>query len=73
MRIMPLATAIIVSAFLYFLVFERDRLMAVAGSDAPTDAAPTEEMTDTGVDETFVVAHVCSRFCRNLCFVLSKT
>ena len=54
MRLMPLATAIIVSAFLYFLVFERDRLMAVAGSEtaAPTDA--TDEITDAAVDETLI-------------------
>ena len=39
MKIVPIVTAILVSAFLYLLVFERDRLLEFAASDAPTAAA----------------------------------
>ncbi len=49
MRIFPILTAIIVVAVLYLLVFERDRLLDLAGASSP--AEPTEaEMsaTETG-------------------------
>lgn len=47
MRIIPVITAILVSAFLYLAVFERDRLVAFAQStpDAGTDLAAEETAT----------------------------
>jgi len=46
MKIVPIVTAIVVSVFLYLLVFERDRLLDFAANDAPTsapaDVQPTE-------------------------------
>ncbi len=43
MRVMPLITAALVSAFLYFLVLERDRLLAFAQSDTGEDAVAVVE------------------------------
>lgn len=49
MRILPLLTAIAVTAALYLVVFERDRLMALASAEvapnsgAPAPAAPAED------------------------------
>ncbi len=43
MKIIPIVTAILVSAFLYFLVFERDRLMGFA-SQGSVDAPQTAEV-----------------------------
>ena len=39
MKIIPLVTAILVTAFLYLLVFEREKLMAFAQNDAAKDAS----------------------------------
>lgn len=54
MRLLPVITAILVSVFLYFLVFERDSLLGFASKDAvettPEDvetAAQTGEQDDT--------------------------
>ncbi|MEC8195960.1 MAG: efflux RND transporter periplasmic adaptor subunit, partial [Pseudomonadota bacterium] len=41
MRLIPVLTAVCVSAFLYFVVVERDRLAAFAGNGAP-EATPVE-------------------------------
>ena len=46
MKIVPIVTAILVSAFLYLLVFERDRLLEFAASDAPTAAAADVQPTE---------------------------
>ncbi len=65
MRIIPALTAILVTAFLYLLVFERERLVAFAlnGEDAAAETSPliTEEaddtaLTDEGTDAIGVVA-----------------
>ncbi|MBE1293432.1 MAG: efflux RND transporter periplasmic adaptor subunit [Rhodobacteraceae bacterium] len=49
MRLIPVLTAVCVSAFLYFVVVERDRLAAFAGNGAPeaTPAETTEAETET--------------------------
>lgn len=44
MKLIPVITAILVSAFLYLLVFERDRLVAFAQGTPPTDEAETTQM-----------------------------
>ncbi|WP_412554537.1 efflux RND transporter periplasmic adaptor subunit [Shimia sp. MIT1388] len=41
MRLIPVLTALLVSAILYFVVVERDRLAAFAGNGAPEEAADT--------------------------------
>jgi multidrug efflux system membrane fusion protein len=52
MKIIPVITAILVSAFLYLLVFERDRLVDFA-QGTPTDGAePTTEVMVTSTEET---------------------
>lgn len=63
MRIIPVITAILVSAFLYMLVFERDRLVAFAQSapatevaDSVTVAEDAEETADTDDGAVGVVA-----------------
>lgn len=45
MKIIPLITAILVSAFLYMLVFERDRLVAFAQSTPSSDTVAAPETT----------------------------
>lgn len=42
MRIVPIITAVLVVGFLYFLVFERDRLVAFARGDEPVETAPQD-------------------------------
>ena len=51
MRIVPILTAILVTAFLYFLVMERDSLLAFAGvtSEAAAEAAAEEERPQMAV------------------------
>lgn len=63
MRIIPVITAILVSAFLYMLVFERDRLVAFAQSAPETEVADSvivaedaEETADTDDGAVGVVA-----------------
>lgn len=48
MRLIPVLTALCVSAFLYFLVVERDRLAAFAGNGAPE--ATLEETTEAATE-----------------------
>lgn len=49
MRVLPLLTALMVTGFLYLIVFERDRLVAFAAGEAsaqaaaPAETAPAEE------------------------------
>lgn len=59
MRIVPMITAVLVVGFLYFLVFERDTLVAFArgddaGETAPQTAAP-QAVLDTPADAVGVV------------------
>jgi multidrug efflux system membrane fusion protein len=57
MRLVPFLTAVVVTAFLYFLVFEREALMEMAGitpqaensETAPTAAADTETTDSTAI------------------------
>lgn len=46
MRLMPILTALIVAATLYLLVFERDRLLEMAGVDTAEIAAETETVSE---------------------------
>ncbi|MDU8926398.1 efflux RND transporter periplasmic adaptor subunit [Alisedimentitalea sp. MJ-SS2] len=46
MRILPLLTALLVSAFLYFLIIDRETLLALARGESPTDASSTVPVTD---------------------------
>ncbi len=48
MRLIPVLTALIVSALLYFIVVERDRLLAFASGSA--SAEPTEEVVEADKD-----------------------
>lgn len=48
MRILPFLTALIVSAFLYLLVAERDMLMALAGVETPAPAEPAAAAAEPG-------------------------
>lgn len=54
MRIFPIVTAIVVTASLYLLIFERERLLSFAGRDASSaraDMAPnTAKQSDAGAD-----------------------
>ncbi|MEP5154852.1 biotin/lipoyl-binding protein, partial [Planktotalea sp.] len=50
MKIIPVITAILVSAFLYFLVFEREQLLAFAQTDAT--AAPEKEQEEAAESDT---------------------
>ena len=61
MRVVPILTAILVTAFLYFIVVERDRTMAFAAAGAPTEAenqgaAPEDSATDDIPDAVRVKA-----------------
>jgi multidrug efflux system membrane fusion protein len=63
MRLLPLLIAVLVSAALYLLVFERDRLMGFATSDAPQavqtpQTAPAEQPGPTKENAVPVVALV---------------
>ncbi len=51
MRLIPVLTALFVSAFLYFVVVERDRLAAFAGNGAP-EATPEETTEAATVPRT---------------------
>ncbi len=51
MRLIPVLTALFVSAFLYFVVVERDRLAAFAGNGAP-EATPEETTEAATVPQT---------------------
>ncbi len=46
MRLIPVVTAILVSAVLYVLVFERDRLMELAGGTGTDTTASLQDATD---------------------------
>ena len=46
MKLVPIVNAVLVSATLYALVFERDRLMAFAGRDP----APASDATAPGAE-----------------------
>tara|TARA_R110002051_G_scaffold14460_6_gene46863 strand:+ start:28487 stop:29716 length:1230 start_codon:yes stop_codon:yes gene_type:complete len=46
MKIVPIVTAILVSAFLYLLVFERDRLVGFAASNTSTSVPSTAQATE---------------------------
>ncbi len=50
MKIIPLVTAVLVTAFLYMLVFERDALLAFAQGDATEQEAETSESSSQAVD-----------------------
>lgn len=50
MRIMPLVTAGLVLAFLYFWVIDRDQLMVLAGADPVTETAETADVTEVDLD-----------------------
>lgn len=52
MRLIPVMTALLVSAILYFVVVERDRLAAFAGNGAPEETADTAPQTQTEMAET---------------------
>jgi len=52
MRLIPVMTALLVSAILYFVVVERDRLAAFAGNGAPEGTADTAPQTQTEMAET---------------------
>jgi len=60
MRIVPMITAVLVVGFLYFLVFERDRLVAFARSENAEEAAPEttapQAVPDAPADAVGVVA-----------------
>lgn len=57
MKLMPILTAVIVSAFLYFAVFERDTLLAFAQvSDESSEAQIEGVSTDTAMHTISVVA-----------------
>lgn len=47
MKIIPVLTAILVSAFLYLLVFERDQLMGFAQREAQTETVAVPQTDDT--------------------------
>jgi len=51
MRLIPVLTALLVSAILYFVVVERDRLAAFAGNGAPEEAADTASKTQAEASE----------------------
>ncbi|MGB7317365.1 MAG: efflux RND transporter periplasmic adaptor subunit [Planktotalea sp.] len=46
MKIIPIITAVLVTAFLYLLVFERDELLSFAQADAAEDPQSTTEASD---------------------------
>jgi multidrug efflux system membrane fusion protein len=50
MRIMPLVTAGLVLAFLYFWVIDRDQLMVLAGADPVTETTETADVTEVDLD-----------------------
>ena len=56
MRLMPILTAILVAATLYLLIFERDRLLAMAGVAPETAAEEAVATTDEGDERVSVVA-----------------
>jgi len=52
MKLLPFLIAILVSAFLYLLVFERDRLLGFASNDAvPMDAAAQQQTTPPSISD----------------------
>lgn len=59
MRVMPLITAVVVTAFLYFLVAERDSLLAFAQAD--TSAEAETEGAAAPVDESSLIKVVVLR------------
>lgn len=58
MRLIPVLTAILVTAFLYFLVAERDTLLSFAGTGTAEAAEPVEKSDETSPtpDEVGVIA-----------------
>lgn len=46
MRVLPFLTAVVVSAFLYLAVMERDLLLALAAAETPVATAPQEATPD---------------------------
>jgi multidrug efflux system membrane fusion protein len=50
MRIMPLVTAGLVLAFLYFWVIDRDQLMVLAGADPVKETTETADVTEVDLD-----------------------
>lgn len=56
MRLLPILTAILVTGFLYLVVFERDRLTAFAARDAAPEEEVVEEVAETAEDLISVVA-----------------
>lgn len=50
MRIMPLVTAGLVLAFLYFWVIDRDQLMVLAGADPVTETTETADVNEVDLD-----------------------
>jgi multidrug efflux system membrane fusion protein len=51
MRVLPLLTAALVTAALYALVFERDRVLALAGADAAPEAAAADAAAGTVAEQ----------------------
>lgn len=52
MRIIPLIIAVVVSAFMYFFIIERDTLLAVASTDEATEEMASSETADEASTET---------------------
>ena len=58
MRFLPILTAILVSAFLYFLIIERDTLLALARGEDPAAAATNPaDQTDTVAETAAAKEH----------------
>lgn len=57
MRLLPILTSILVAAALYFVIMERDTLLALAGNEAtPNDGASASQSAQTGQQPVSVVA-----------------
>jgi len=59
MRLLPILTALLVSAGLYMLVFEREAVKAISSEDVPTDAtgaAGSPRLEETAIKPVSVVA-----------------
>lgn len=52
MRVIPVLTAVLVTAFLYFAVFERDTLVAFARGEEVTEAAASDAVTPGQNEDT---------------------
>jgi multidrug efflux system membrane fusion protein len=55
MKLIPLLTAILVTAFLYFLVFERDDLLAFAQTETTGETEDTSDTTETNDEPARVI------------------